>query len=192
MPGGWSTDGRYIVYSNTGYAQIESEMQGDIMLIDLNNLQNPIPLVATPFHEANPAFSPDGRWMAFTSTESGRAELYLQAFDSGGTPRVSGERFLVSRTGAACLRWRRDGKELYFVGADGRVYAASVRLSAKPEIGTPAPLFTISLEARGAIHAMLGFDVSPDGTRFLVPVVTSPARSEIVVIQNWESAIYRP
>ncbi len=189
IPGGWSADDRYIVYSNTGFAQIENELQGDILLIDLHHRQKPIPLIATPFHEANPTFSPDGRWIAFTSTESGRAELYLQAFSSGNAPHVTGERFLVSRTGAACLRWRRDGKELYFVGADGKVYATPVRLSVKPEIGLPAPLFSISLEARGAVHALLGFDVSPDGTRFLVPVVAAPAKSEIVIVQNWESAL---
>jgi hypothetical protein len=88
-----------------------------------------------------------------------------------------------------CLRWRRDGRELFYVGADGRLYAVPVKLSERPDIGTPVAMFDISLEARGALHAPLGFDISADGNRFLVPIATSSERSEIVVIQNWEAGL---
>lgn len=69
------------------------------------------------------------------------------------------------------------------------MYAVPIALALKLKIGSPAPLFTIGLEARAAIHSLLGFDVSNDGQRLLVPIVTSPERSEIVVIQNWEAAL---
>jgi hypothetical protein len=88
-----------------------------------------------------------------------------------------------------CLRWRRDGRELFYVGADGRLYAVPVKLSERPDIGTPVAMFDISLEARGALNAPLGFDISADGNRFLVPIATSSERSEIVVIQNWEAGL---
>jgi hypothetical protein len=90
---------------------------------------------------------------------------------------------------AECLRWRRDGKELFYLGHDGRLYAVPITLSTKPKIGAPVPLFAISTQAMAAVHSSVGFDVSPDGRRFLVPIVTSPERSEIVVIQNWEAAL---
>ncbi len=150
-----------------------------------------VPLIRTPFHEANPAFSPDVRWLAFTSDESGRGELYVQAFEAGESPRLIGERHLVSRQGASCLRWSRDGKELFYLAWDGRLYAVPITLSPKLKIGEPAPLFTISMEARAAMHSMVGFDVSADGQRLLVPIVTSSEKSEIVVIQNWEAALQR-
>lgn len=188
LPGSWSPDGRFVAYVNHGYAQMENEMHGDILMVDLKSKGKPTAVVKSPFHESNPAFSPDGKWLAFTSNESGRTEVYLQAFEGGDPPRVGGERILVSRTGAACLRWRRDGKEIYFVGADGVLYAAPILLAARPEIGKPTPLFSISLEARGAVHALLGFDVSPDGRSFLIPTVDQSSKPEITVVQNWEAA----
>src|SRR5882724_9478774 len=146
-------------------------------------------LISTPFHEANPAFSPDGNWLAFTSNESGRAEVYVQAFRSGDAPGVIGERHLVSSAGAQALRWRRDGRELFYLGFDGRVQAVPVKLSPKPEFGPATPLFTISNEAIAAIHSVLGFDVSADGQRFVIPMVTSAEGPSIVVVQNWEALL---
>ena len=189
VPTDWSRDGRFVAYTNTGIVQVENEFKGDIQLVDLARNRQVVPLLSTPFHEASPAFSLDGQWLAFTSNESGRTEVYLQAFEAGDSPKVRGERFLVSRHGAVCLRWRRDGKELFYVGADGRLYALPLILSERPDIGTPVAMFDISLEARGALHAPLGFDISADGNRFLVPIATSSERSEIVVIQNWEAEV---
>lgn len=112
LPGDWSRDGRFIAFTNTGFA-IENELKGDVWLIDMARGRKVIHLIRTPFHEANPAFSPDGRWLAFTSNESGRAELYLQAFEAGDAPRLVGERRLLSQHGAIALRWRPDGKEFF-------------------------------------------------------------------------------
>jgi Tol biopolymer transport system component len=189
MPSDWSPDGRFIVFENTGIARLASETQSDVFLFDLANGRKVIPLLNTRFHEANAAFSPDGKWLTFTSNESGRPEIYVQAFESMGTPRVIGERHLVTRSGAQTLRWRRDGKELFYLGFDGSVYAVSSKFSAKPEFGPATLLFSISTEARAAIHSVPGFDVSPDGQRFLIPTVTSQEGPSLVVMQNWEAAI---
>ena len=158
-------------------------------MFDLAHGRKVIRVLSTRFHEANAAFSPDGKWLTFTSNESGRSEVYVQAFESTGAPRVTGERHLVTRSGAQTLRWRRDGKELFYLSFDGRVYAVPAKLTPKPEFGAATPLFSISTEARAAIHSVPGFDVSPDGQRFLIPVVTSQEGPTLVVMQNWEAAL---
>ncbi len=188
-PCDWSPDGRFLAFTNTGIAQIDSELKGDVWLIDMERGRKVIPLIQTPFHEAEPAFSPDGRWLAFISNESGQAEVYMQAFEAGESPRLVGERLLVSKRGASNLRWRRDGKELFYLAFDGRLYVVPIALGPKPKIGKPSALFSIGMEARAAVHGSLGFDVSHDGQRLLVPIVTSTEQTEIVVIQNWEAAL---
>jgi DNA-binding winged helix-turn-helix (wHTH) protein/Tol biopolymer transport system component len=191
VPTDWSRDGRFIAYTNATFVQVENEMRGDIWLIDMDRGRKMVHLIDTPFHEAEPAFSPDVRYLTFTSNESGRSEVYIQAFEAGESPHMVGERHVVSRQGAISLRWRRDGKELFYLAQDGRVYGVPITLAPKLEIGKPVPLFTISLEARAAIHSIQGFDVSTDGQQFLIPTITSSEKSEIVVIQNWEAEAER-
>lgn len=190
-PTDWSHDGRFIAFTNTAFSQIDKELKGDVWLVDMARDRKVVHLTSTPFHEANPAFSPDGRWLALTSDESGRTELYVQAFESGESPRLIGERYLVSRNGAISLRWARNGKELFYLASDGRLYAVPITFSPKLKIAEPTPLFTISTEARAALHSSVGFDVSADGQRLLVPVVMSSKKSEIVVIENWEADLQR-
>lgn len=174
-----------------GTAPGGSELRGDVWLIDMGRGRKIVPLISTPFHESNPTFSPDGRWLAFTSNETGRAQVYIQSFEAGNTPHLAGERHLVSRQGTVSLRWGRDGKELFYLAGDGRIYGVPISLLSKPKIGKPIPLVTISTEARAAVHSLVGFDVSADGQQFLIPIVASPEKSEIVVVQNWESEIRR-
>jgi len=189
MPADWSPDGRFVAYVNTGIPRLANETHGDVWVFDLARGRKPVPLLNTPFHEANPAFSPDGKWLAFISNESGRPEVYIQAFQAKDVPSVVGERYLVSREGALALRWRSNGKELFYLGFDGRIQAVPVKLSPKPEFGPATPLFTISTEARAAIHSIVGFDVSADGQRFVIPMVTSADGPSIVVVQNWEALL---
>ena len=191
LPTDWSPDGRFVVFMNTGFPRLANEQQSDIWLLDLARGRKLIPLLKTRFHETNATFSPDGKWLAFTSNESGRPEVYVQAFRSGDAPSVIGERYLVSRAGAQAVRWRRDGKELFYLGFDGRVQAVPVRLSQKPHFGPATALFAISTEARAAIHSVVGFDVSADGQRFVIPVVSSRKAPSIVVVQNWEALLPR-
>ena len=87
------------------------------------------------------------------------------------------------------MRWRRDGKELFYLGPEGRVQAVRVRLSPKPEFGPATALFTIGIEARAAIHSLPGFDVSLDGNRFVI--ARAPESPSIVITQNWESQLAR-
>jgi Tol biopolymer transport system component len=190
IPTDWSPDGRFIAYMNTGFPRVPSEASADVWVIDLKRQPKAVPLLNSRFHETMAAFSPDGKWLAFLSDESARTEVYLQAFEAGDSPRVTGERLVVSRHGAVGLRWRPDGKELFYLGTDGRLYAVPIALSAKPAFGPPIPLFTISTEARAVIHSGFGFDVSRDGKRFLVPTAPSGGPS-LIAIQNWEAALLK-
>jgi dipeptidyl aminopeptidase/acylaminoacyl peptidase len=191
MPTDWSSDGRFVVFSSTGVSRFPNEAQGDVWVTDFANARKSTPLLHTPFHEANAAFSPDGNWLAFTSNESGRPELYIQAFQSASPPRMIGERFLVSAAGVLAVRWRRDSKEIFYLGFDGRLNAVPFNLSPKPLFGTPAPLFSIGTDARAAIHSLPGFDVSADGQRFVIPVVTPADAPTLVVVQGWEALLPR-
>jgi hypothetical protein len=125
------------------------------------------------------------------STESGQDEVYMQALDPrNDSLRVTGDRFLISRQGAHCLRWCKNGKELFYLGSDGRVYAVPLAFgAARVRAGQPEPLFLIDAEARAAIHSVVSFDVSPDGSRFVIPSMTAGESSAIVVLQNWESLV---
>ena len=186
----WSLDGRFIAFTNSSSA-INNELKGDVWLIDMARGRKVIRLIITPFHEAYPTFSPDGRWLAFTSDESGRTELYIQAFAAGEAPHLTGERYVISKTGALALRWRRDGRELFFLSSNGRLPSVPIALAPVPKIGEAVPLFPIALEARSALHSPTGFDASTEGQKFLIPIVSSPEKSEIVVMQNWEAAVGR-
>jgi serine/threonine-protein kinase len=185
----WSPDGRFILYSNSALPAITQAFPSDVFAIDMARDRKVIPILSTPFYENNAVFSPDGKWLAFLSTESGQAEVYMQALDRGNDSlRVTGERFLISRQGAQCLRWRKNGRELYYLGSDGRVYAVPLAFGAgRVRAEQPEPLFTIDAEARAAIHSVVSFDVSADGSRFVIPSMTPGASSALVVLRDWES-----
>jgi Tol biopolymer transport system component/DNA-binding winged helix-turn-helix (wHTH) protein len=190
MPMDWSPDGRFVAFVNTGFPRFANETQGDVYVSDRARSQNPIPLLNTRFHESNPSFSPDGKWLAFTTDESGRPELYIQAF-RGDSPSLVGPRYLVSNNGAQAVRWRRDGSELFYLDLAGRIQAISMKLSPHPKFGPSKMLFSINTEARASIHSVLGFDVSADGQRFVIPTVSPAEAPSLVIIQNWEALLPR-
>jgi WD40 repeat protein len=191
VPSDWSTDGRFVLYTNAALPAITSSFPSDVFAIDMARGRKVIPLLQTRFHEAGAVFSPDGNWVAFLSNESGKGEAYVQRLDrSGDSLRVSGERVLLSRDGAQCLRWRKDGRELFYLGSDGRVYA--VRIALRPDrvdVARPEPLFPIDPESRASVHSIPSFDVSSDGSRFVVPSMVPGESSTLVVLQNWETLI---
>ncbi|HXB69309.1 MAG TPA: winged helix-turn-helix domain-containing protein [Candidatus Acidoferrales bacterium] len=190
-PTDWSPDGRFILYNNSALPAITQGRQADVFALDMARGRKPIPLLNTQFSEYGAVFSPDGKWLAFLSDESGKAEIYVQAIDRGDDSlRVTGERFLISRQGAQCLRWRKDARELYYLGWDGQVYAVSIALRpAAVHAGKPEALFTIEAEARSTLHSVVSFDVSGDGSRFVIPSITPGESSALVVLQDWESQV---
>jgi dipeptidyl aminopeptidase/acylaminoacyl peptidase len=190
-PTDWSPDGRFILYNNSTLPAITQRFQSDVFAIDMARGRKVIPLLRTQYFEYGAVFSPDGKWLAFLSDESGKAEIYIQAIDRGeDSLRVTGDRFLISRQGAQCLRWRKDGRELYYLGLDGQVYAVPLAFRpASVQAGKPEALFTIDPEAYSTFHSVVSFDVSADGSRFVIPSMTPGDSSAVVVLQDWESLV---
>jgi dipeptidyl aminopeptidase/acylaminoacyl peptidase len=190
-PTDWSPDGRFILYNNSALPAITQGFPSDVFAIDMVRGRKVIPLLSTQFFETGAVFSPDGKWLAFLSNESGRAEIYVQAINrDDDSLRVRGERFLISRQGAQCLRWRKDARELYYLSFDGRVYAVPLAFRrGAVHAGQPEALFTIDAEARSTLHSPVAFDVSADGSRFVIPSITPGESSALVVLQDWEKQV---
>jgi hypothetical protein len=146
--------------------------------------RKPFPVVQTNFEERDGQFSPDGKWIAYGSNESGRFEIYLQPFPGPGGQAQ------VSTNGGAQVRWRRDGKELFYIALDGRLMAVPIRLASTTqaiEAGSPIPLFATRVGGALSIPFRQQYDISPDGQRFLMNTVTEEAAAPITVILNWKA-----
>ena len=139
------------------------------------------PILQTVYSEGFGTISPDGKWMAFQSDQSGKNEVYVQAFDglTNGTKR----RWLVS-TGGGLPRWRSDGRELFYLTVDGRVMAVSIAVT--PDGGIEATAPQSLFQTRPLPKSWNLYDVSPDGQRFLVnlPLEWTSA-APITVLTNW-------
>ncbi len=142
-----------------------------------------------PFQERNGQFSPDGRWVAYQSNESGREEIYIRPFAgpaaSGAVAPAAGGQWQVSTAGGRYPRWRRDGAELYYVSPTGALMAAPITVTgASVPPGAPVALFPTRIG--GGVEAIQGrqYDVTRDG-RFLINTVLDEAAAPITLIQNW-------
>jgi Tol biopolymer transport system component len=170
-----SPDGRTLVF-------VERTETGnfDIWALDLEGAAQPVPVLQSSFDKEPVRFSPDGRFIAFLSNESGRAEVYVMPFPGPG------ERVRVSDGGAGSLRWGRDGA-LYYLAGDGRLMTVPVRTAPDLRIGAPAALFTV----KG--RPWTDFDLSPDGQRILaiVPEIDGN-ESPLNVVLNWSAEVPKP
>ena len=192
-PTDWSRDGRFILFT-TG------ANNPDLWVLPLFGERKPFPVVATPFTEVFGAFSPDGRWVAYQSNESGIEEVYVIPFtgapiDGGGAGgRVAGGKWQVSAGGGIAPMWRRDGKELfYFAINTGMAMAASVDGQGEAfSVGDVNPVFPVRL-ALGGQQAGPAYQVAPDGQRFLVArtedIRRDAAPQPITVVLNWTAGI---
>ena len=175
LPTDWSRDGRYVIYR-----QIDPQAKYDIWAIDLGE-RKPFPLLQTEANEAAAVLSPDGRWMAYSSDESGRYEIYVQSFPGGGSKRQ------ISTGGGIGPHWRGDGRELYYHAPDGKLMAAPVTIGTSLEVGTPVALF----EFRPATNAITPYySVTRDGQRFLLStIVETEPNAPLTVVVNWSAEL---
>jgi Tol biopolymer transport system component len=179
FPTDWSPDGRFVLfhasYANSGYDIFVLPVVGDD--------RTPRVFVRTRADDVHARFSPDGRWVAYSSAESGQHQIYVQPFTGAEG------RWQLSTEGGSEPRWRRDGRELYFIGADRRLMAVSITPGASFEHGSPTALFATRI-ASFANPYRTSYDVAPDGQRFLINSIgenaTSPA---ISVIINWTAPL---
>ena len=159
----------------------------DLAMLTLGSDAPPEPLIVTEFNELNAEISPDGRWLAYRSNESGRDEIYVRPF-----PNVEAALWQVSTNGGQHPVWARSGDELFYRGLDGSLMQVPVELQPRFVAGTPTKLFE-GPYLRGAGRA---YDVSPDGSRFLmIKEGDGPGDGSsppgIVVVQNWFEELKR-
>ena len=140
----------------------------------------PIPIVRTPADERDGQFSPDGKWVAYESDESGRSEIYVQPFPGPAA------KTRVSTGGATQVRWRPDGTELFYVAPSGDLMAVAVKLSgAQVTLGAPAVLFRTHFAPVRSISRQQ-YVVARDGQRFLIVTVAENASPPITLVLNWK------
>jgi dipeptidyl aminopeptidase/acylaminoacyl peptidase len=156
-PVSWSPDGRFVLFVTSS-----PRTSNDIWVVSLDGNRTPTPFQRTEASENWAAFSPDGRWVAFSSTiNSDIPEVYVARFP---TP---GQAWRISADGGTQARWRRDGREIVYLSPDRKLMSAEITLGADAvKVGRIEPLFPIAFPY-GAYHA---FDITRDGSRFLVNV----------------------
>jgi serine/threonine protein kinase/Tol biopolymer transport system component len=175
----WSRDGRFLAFASGGDLWVMPlSGQGSSKL----EAGKPYRFVQTSFDEGDPAFSPDGRWIAYHSSESGQAQIYVQSFPSGGN------KSRISAGGGTEPVWRGDGKELFFLAPDGTMMAARIDTVKGFNASVPQPLFQAGLTSTQNNNPYV---VTRDGQRFLVPLVDQSVAAQMTVVLNWREGIQK-
>jgi serine/threonine protein kinase len=186
IPHQWSRDGRFVVYTD-----LTAKTGRDIWVVPMNEGEQiprkAVPFLQTEFNELQGQISPDGRWMAYTSDESAQREVYVRPFPTGDGKSK------ISITGGEQPRWLGDGRELSFVGNDGRLMLVAVKAPPGPrptlEPGSPDPLFDLHLTGLGNTIAFQ-YDVTADGKRFLVNTTAASSGAQpLTVVVNWQAGL---
>ncbi|MBZ5644316.1 MAG: protein kinase [Acidobacteriia bacterium] len=178
-PQDWSRDGKFVVYMSmsggaTGYGLWLLPMEGD---------HKPVPYLLTSFNQGDAQFSPDGKWMAYASNESGQPQVYVQAIPANGA------KWQVSPAGGTQPRWRGDGKELFYISSDQKLMAVSVKSGAAFEAGAPQPLFELD-PVFPPMGGRFAYQPAADGQRFLVlSAAGSNVAPPINVVLNWQAGL---
>ena len=175
IPTSWSRDGKHILFM-----RFRTGAHSSVWLLPLAGREAKLLLQSSAFDQAAATFSPDGRFIAYTSDESGKFEVYVQPFP------LSGEKWVISSGGGFLPLWRDDGKELFYLTPDGRMMSAEIKSDAAFDSVVTKPLFQINIKrAPGYPYA-----VAPDGSRFLVNTpaeATNPTPMTLVL--NWPATL---
>jgi eukaryotic-like serine/threonine-protein kinase len=189
FPSDWSADGRFLTYYRT-----DPKTQLDIWTLSLGidrrpigaghpesaEGRKPVPFLQGDFNESQGQFSPDGRWIAYVSDESGGQQVYVQSF-----PTPTGQR-QISTEGDTQPRWRRDGKELFYLAPDRKLMAVTVKTGATFEADAPRAMFQTELNVT---EMRQSYAVSADGNRFLLNTSLGTESPPITVVLNWPSLL---
>ncbi|HEX7296457.1 MAG TPA: hypothetical protein VF251_11925, partial [Pyrinomonadaceae bacterium] len=175
IPTSWSKDGQYILITRwmNGRASIW------VLRPNIDTEAKPV-LQSSAFDQGTGIFSPNGRFIAYTTNESGKYEVQVQTFPP------SGPKWPVSSDGGVLPLWRADGRELFYLTLDGKVMAVDVKTETNFESGTPKELFQADIKQ----GAGLPYGVTPDGSRFLIKTpANKSAATPLVVISNWTARL---
>jgi Tol biopolymer transport system component/tRNA A-37 threonylcarbamoyl transferase component Bud32 len=182
-PTDWSRDGRFVIFQSLGLAT-----KTDIWALPLGIHPKPFALVETPDSELQGSLSPDGRWLAYVSAETGTYEVYVRPF------RASTTKKRISNQGGVEPKWAGDGRALYYLGGDQRLMSVTIRTTLDFEVDPPVPLFeTRAVAPVGSSLGITGrnqYDVAPDG-RFLVNAPGPGSSKPITVVIDWPATLNR-
>jgi Tol biopolymer transport system component len=182
VPLSWSPDGRFVLY-----ARSDPKTGTDLAVLPMTGERKPLVIVQAAMDQPGGEFSPDGRWLAYESNESGRFEVYVQPFPEAGGKRQ------VSIAGGTQPRWRRDGNELYYVAPDARLMAVPVGVSLDSktlDLGVPVALFPTHLaNGAGIFPGRPEYAIAPDGRFLMNTAVEDTAPSPVTIVLNWESGL---
>ena len=183
-----SPDGRFLLYATTG-----GKTQTDLWVLPLDGRQKPVPFLLTEFDEGDAHFSPDGRWVAYISNESGPFEVYVRPFlpgDLGKGISNSGAKWMISRNGGHSPAWRQDGKELYYMDLDGKLMAVKVTGGSVFQASVPRVLFQ-TRPGGPSTTGLHSWAPSPDGKRFLflAPETQGEDGAAFTVVLNWQAGL---
>lgn len=184
----WSRDGRFVLFSRGGMV---NSSDADIWVLPMIGEKKPTVLVHAAATASDAQFSPDGRWVAYTSRESGRNEVYVVSFDAakvlnGAAGNAAGGKWLVSAGGGYVPRWRRDGKELFYIEPGGNIMMA-VEVDGKGasfNVGRSQRLFVAPVNPIGGTY-----DVTPDGQKFVMGAPPEEDEPPLVLMQNWTARL---
>ena len=170
----------------TVYADTAEKSKLDLWVPPIGSPERkPFPFLQTEFNEFMGQLSPDSRWMAYTSDESGRCEVYVRPF-----PPSEGK-WKISTAGGEQPRWRADGKELFYVAPEGKMVAVVVKPTPRPrlsfDVAVSKPLFESHISSQLARLSLFQYDVTGDGKRFLVVTtgVLASSSPPLTVVVNW-------
>lgn len=177
-PGSWSRDGKYLLFDKiTDYSR-----KIDLWVLPMTGEPTPFPYLQTPFEEGHGQFSPDGRWVAYASNESGRAEVYIQSFPIGNG------KWQVSTAGGDQPQWSADGKELFYLATDRNLMAVVVSGTSTLEIGRPNTVFQTRVPFTGISGDRTGYVPAHDGQRFLVNTLEESTNAQpLTFVLNWSA-----
>ena len=185
-PEDWSRDGRFIIYQIPGTKTGQDIWIAPQASEGTGGDHKPFPYLQTQFDEKHARFSPDGRWVVYTSNESGREEVYVQSFPP------SGAKFQISAGGGREPQWRKDGTELFYISEDRTLVAVPVKFASSAsellQLGQPKPLFPVTL--LDTFFVGRSYEVSNDGQRFLMPAIASGTTAPpLTVVLNWQTQL---
>ena len=174
----WSRDGRYLTFTSTG----DPKTKADLWVLPLFGDRAPVPLVQTEFNEGNGAFSPDARWIAYSSDETGKTEIYARLLDG------SGGKFQVSINGGRKPFWKSGGREIYFTSIDRHLQVAYIKVGDN-SLAVDSIVTLFDYESRGIVGNNLE-DVDANGKQFIAVVTDSKQTSApITLVENWEEEL---
>jgi dipeptidyl aminopeptidase/acylaminoacyl peptidase len=177
----WSRDGRWLLYQ-----EMDPKTKHDLWALPMEPGKpagKPMVFLQTAFDESDGKFSPDGRFVAYTSDESGRIEVYVASFPE---PSL---RVPISNGGGYQPRWRRDGKELLYFAPGGNLMSVDVTLGGTFQAGVPKALFRVAIYGGGSTQHR--WDITADGQRFLIATVggDTSASAPLTLVQNWTALL---